>query len=104
MKRKLILATASFVMTKMLNSCYASTVCVGNVKPNNPTIRVNQFTSHHLICGLVSLTNPQKATDYVNGKTYYMIKAQHTFVDGLLECITLGIYNPTTTTFYGPIK
>jgi hypothetical protein len=32
------------------------------------------------------------------GATDYDVKIEHTFIDGLLNAITFGIYNPTTTT------
>jgi hypothetical protein len=44
------------------------------------------------------------ANDYVGNYTDYVIKTRHSFVDYLLEYITMGIYTPTSTTYYVPLN
>ncbi|WP_374163660.1 Bor family protein [Arcticibacter sp. MXS-1] len=74
------------------------------MKIDEPAVKVNSVKNHNLIFGLVPLTTGYDAKKYVGDKTDYITQYQHTFVDGLLEAITFGIYNPTTTTFYVPLK
>jgi hypothetical protein len=52
--------------------------------------------NHYLLYGLA----PPKQSDPVamaNGATDYQVTITHTFVDGLLNAITAGLYTPTTT-------
>ena len=87
----------------MLESCYSSTVCVGNMRPETPSIKVNTKHNSHFINGLIGEGNA-RAKDYVEGAKDYKVTHQITFVDGLLSFITFGIYTPSTTKFYVPIK
>lgn len=88
---KLVLVAAvSFLMT----SCYTLTYNVGNGAQNG--IKVTE-KNHYLIYGLapIKTSNP---TQMAAGAKDYTVTIQHTFIDGLLEGLTCGIYNPTTTT------
>lgn len=103
MKRKL---TVSGLLAAciMMSSCYTTKIANGNLTPDSPVVKVNSVKNHFLIYGLVPLKNGYQAKKYVGEKENYVIQTQHTFVDGLLNVITFGIYNPTTTTFYLPIN
>ncbi|HEX7367143.1 MAG TPA: Bor family protein [Pelobium sp.] len=87
----------------LFSSCYTSKVAVGDIKIDEPTVKVNSVKNHNLIYGLIPLTKGYEAKTYVGNKSNYIIKTQHSFVDGLLNVITFSIYNPTTTTFYVPL-
>ena len=45
-----------------------------------------------------------EAKEYVGEKKNYVIKTNQTFVNMLVNAITLGLYTPTTTTYYLPIE
>ena len=97
MKKILLFALLLVGMT----SCYNTTVCVGDMKPDDAVVEVNTVKSNHFVYGLVG-NKKIEASKYVGGKTSYKVKYYHSFVDGLLDAITWGIYNPTTVTFYAP--
>lgn len=87
----------------MMSSCYSSTVCVGNMSKTEPSKCVNVVHNPHFLGGLVG-KKEVKAKAYVGNRKDYKIKRHQSFVDGLLSSITLGIYTPTTTKFYVPLK
>lgn len=96
----LLVAIVSVAMT----SCYTSKVAVGNASVTAPSVEINKVKNPSLIVGLIPLKDGYNAKDYVGDKQNYIIKNQWTFVDGLLNCITFGIYTPTTTTFLVPLE
>lgn len=86
----------------LFQSCYCSTVCVGDMKKDEPAVCVNTIHNHKFIYGLV---NSGKVTDgkiYVSDKKDYKFKHYRSFVDQVLSSITCGIYTPTTTKVYLP--
>ncbi len=99
MKKVLFLAATAFV----LSSCYNTKVYVGNVKKEDKVVKVKSVTNTHLIGGLVPLGSAKvDPKPYVGDRTDYVVKTNQTFWNGLLGGITMGIYTPTTTTFYVP--
>ncbi len=100
MKKVFICASFAFLMT----SCFNTKVCVGNMKADDPSIKVNSVTNHHFLYGLVPGGKTKvDAKKYIGEKENYAIKNNWTFLNGFLGCITFGIYTPTTTTFYVPL-
>lgn len=91
------------VLSLTMVSCYTSRVHTGTITEDTPKIQVNSKKNHFLFWGLLPLDNSQQATQYIMGKKDYTVQTSWTFVDGLLNCLTLGIYNPTTTTYYLPV-
>lgn len=84
-----------FVMAICLSmtSCYTYTATVGNGAQTGVQVKK---ANHYLIYGLADVgTSDAKAM--AGGATDYDITIKHTFVDGLLNAITFGIYTPTTT-------
>ena len=76
-----------------MSSCYTYTYTVG--KGPQTGVEVKQ-KNHYLIAGLA----PLKVSDPVQmagGATDYQVTISHTFVDGLINVLTGGIYTPTTT-------
>ena len=74
-------------------SCYTLTYTVGD---GSKTGEVIKKKNHYLVYGLAPLktSDPTKmAGDAKN----YDVTIKHTFVDGLLNVLTSGIYTPTTT-------
>ena len=52
--------------------------------------------NHYLIYGLAPL-NVSDPQELAGDATDYEVKIEHTFIDGLINAITFGIYTPTTT-------
>ena len=79
----------SFLMT----SCYTLTYSVGKGAQTDVEVKEK---NHYLIFGLapVKTSDPTKMA---GGATDYDVTVTHTFVDGLINAITFGIYTPTTT-------
>lgn len=90
----------------LLSSCYTSKVAVGNIKGDEPLVKVHTKKNHSIIFGLIPVgkNQVQHASSVVGEKTDYLLETQKTFVDGLLEWLTIGIYNPTTTSYYMPLE
>ena len=103
MKTKLTLSSL-LAICFMMTSCYTTKIANGNLTKESPVVKVNSVKNHFLIYGLVPLKSEYEAKKYVGEKENYVIQTQHTFVDGLLNVITFGIYNPTTTSFYLPVN
>lgn len=76
-----------------MTSCYTYTATVGK---GAQTGREVKKMNHYLIYGLapVGLADAKEMAD---GATDYDITITHTFIDGLINAITFGIYSPTTT-------
>ncbi len=53
--------------------------------------------NHYLIYGLVPL-KVSDPNELAGGASDYTVKIEHSFIDGLINAITFGIYTPTTTT------
>lgn len=92
------------VCTILLTSCYTSQVYHGNVTDTTPQVEVASKTNPILLWGLVPLKGAnQLAKDGIGDRKNYTTKTQWTFVNGLLNVITFGLYSPTTTKYYVPI-
>ena len=83
-----------FGISLLLTSCYTYTYTVGNGPQTG--IKVTQ-KNHYLVYGLVpvSTSNP---TTMAGTSNDYEVTIQHSFIDGLINAITMGIYSTTTTT------
>ena len=100
--KKFLLIGALFCIG--LTSCYTSRTYVGDVKPGAHTVKVNDQTVHHLICGLIPVGNNKiDDKDYIGDRKNYVVKYQQTFLNGFLSFITLGIYTPTSVIFEVPL-
>ena len=77
-----------------MSSCYTLSYNVGNGAQTGVTITEK---NHYLIAGLAPI-NTSDPVQMAAGATDYTVTIQHTFLDGLLNAITFGIYSPTTTT------
>ena len=74
-------------------SCYTLTYAVGTGSQTGETISEK---NHYVVGGLAAIktANPTKmAGDAKN----YDVTTTHSFVDGLINFLTGGIYTPTTT-------
>lgn len=77
----------------MLTSCFTYSFSVGEGAQTGLEVKK---MNHYLIYGLapINVTDPNVLAD---GAENYDVTIVHTFVDGLINAITLGIYSPTTT-------
>lgn len=93
MKKSLLQLALFITLSVTFSSCYTYTMTVGKGAQGSTTVTEK---NHYLIYGLAPLTisDPQKMA---GGAQDYTVTVQHTFVDGLLNAITFGIYTPTTT-------
>ena len=101
MKRLILAALGAATLT----SCYNTRIVVGTVERNEPLIEVSREWNHHLIYGLVPLNNAtMKAQEYVGNHRNYVIRNYWSFLNGLVGSLTCGIYTPTSTVYYVPLK
>jgi hypothetical protein len=93
MKKTFYSLALALLMSSSLTSCYTYTMTVGNGPKSNVEVKK---MNHYLIYGLapVSTADPKVMAA---GATDYSVTIKHTFVDGLLNALTWGIYTPTTT-------
>lgn len=88
-----------------LTSCFNSRIYAGSMQASDPVVEVNKEWNHHFIYGLAPGNNAKMtAAEYTKGQKDYMIKTNTSFLNGLVSCVTFGIYTPTTTTYYFPAK
>ena len=89
LSKLLVVLFATFTLT----SCYTLTYTVG--KGAQTGIEMVE-KNHYLIYGLapIKTSNP---TEMAGGAEDYTVTVTHTFVDGLINAITGGLYTPTTT-------
>ena len=80
-------------MTFLLASCYTYEMTVGEGSQSGKAIVEK---NHYLIYGLVPLSQSDPSA-MAGDAADYDITITHTFIDGLLNGITGGIYTPTTT-------
>lgn len=92
--KKIIIKTALILaVSGSLTSCYTQTYMVGN-GPQKGVETTEK--SHYLVYGLA----PVKTADPVKmagDAKDYSVTIQHSFIDGVLNALTFGIYTPTTT-------
>jgi hypothetical protein len=94
MKKVLFNSFLVVSLSLMLTSCYTYSYSVGNGSQTGVVVKEK---NHYLIYGLAPIST-SSPTEMAKGAKDYDVKIEHTFVDGLLNAITFGIYNPTTTT------
>lgn len=77
----------------LLTSCYTYTHTVGTGASTG--VKVTE-KNHYFIGGLAQgkQSNPREMA----GSDNYEVTISHTFIDGLINALTFGIYTPTTTT------
>ena len=83
-----------FASSMLLSSCYSYTSVVGSgAQGSAETTEWN----HYILYGLVDVgTSDSKAM--AGGADNYVVNVKHTFLQGLIQGITFGIYTPTLTT------
>ncbi len=94
MKKILVNFVFLGVVSLLLSSCYTLTYSVGEGAKTGIEVKEK---NHYLIYGLAPLktSDPTKMAGEAKD---YTVTVQHSFVDGLINALTFGIYTPTTTT------
>ena len=77
-----------------MSSCYTYTSVVGKGAQGN---RVTTEYNHYLVYGLIPV-GTSDAQQMAYGENNYTVKTSHTFVCGLVNALTFGMYTPTLTT------
>lgn len=101
MKKLLLVAVVAISMS----SCFNTRILVGNVTPNEPVVEVNRVWNHHLLYGLIPLKNASmEQKEYLPNRENYVVKTNLNFLNQLVSCLTFGIYTPSNTVYYIPLK
>jgi hypothetical protein len=93
MKNKFVSFTMLSFLCLSMASCYTLTYAVGSGAQTGETITEK---NHYLVSGLATIktSDPNRmAGDAKN----YQVTIKHSFVDGLINFLTSGLYTPTTT-------
>ena len=92
--RKFKLLAVVFAVSILFSSCFTYTTVVGDgPSTNKETTQWN----HYLLWGLAPVNVSDPAV-LAGDKKDYTVKTEQSFVNGLVNVLTLGIYAPTTTT------
>lgn len=94
MKKTILNATLALALAISLTSCYTQSYAVGSGAKTGVTVTEK---SHYVIYGLapIKTANPTKMAGDAKD---YEVTTTHSFVDGLINFLTGGLYTPTTTT------
>jgi len=93
MKNKFVSFTLLSFLCLSMASCYTLTYAVGTGAQTGETITEK---NHYLVSGLASIKTADP-TKMAGDAKNYQVTIKHTFVDGLINVLTSGIYTPTTT-------
>ena len=103
--KKIVCIAVCLMAALSVSSCYSTRISYGQVEQNEPLVQVNRTWNHHIIAGLVPVGNNKvKSEKFVPGQTNYVVKTNQSFLNLLVGAITFGIYTPTQTTFYVPLR
>jgi len=93
MKKSILNLALILSISILMSSCYTLTYSVGKGAQTGVEFKEK---NHYLILGLAPIytSDPVKLA---GGATDYEVTITHTFIDGLLNSLTFGIYTPTTT-------
>jgi hypothetical protein len=93
MKNKFVSCAVFTFLCLSMASCYTLSYTVGN-GPQTGVMVVEK--NHYVVAGLapIKVSDPVRmAGDAKN----YQVTVTHTFVDGLINVLSSGLYTPTTT-------
>jgi len=93
MKNKFLSFAVVCLLSLSMSSCYTLTYAVGSGAQTGETITEK---NHYLVSGLATL-NTSDPTKMAGDAKNYQVIIKHTFVDGLINVLTSGLYTPTTT-------
>lgn len=93
MRKNLVKLSLFLSLSLLMTSCFTYSVVVGEgAQTGIETKKMN----HYLIYGLAPVSVAD-AKQMAGGAENYEVTITHTFIDGLINALTFGIYSPTTT-------
>ncbi|WP_339609912.1 Bor family protein [uncultured Roseivirga sp.] len=93
MRKNLVKLSLFLSLSLLMTSCFTYSVVVGEgAQTGVETKKMN----HYLIYGLAPVSVAD-AKQMAGGAENYEVTITHTFIDGLINALTFGIYTPTTT-------
>jgi hypothetical protein len=92
MKNKFLSLTLLAFLCLSITSCYTVSYAVGTGSQTGVTVVEK---NHFLIGGLAALKTADP-TKMAGESKNYQVTIKHTFVDGLINALTSGLYTPTT--------
>lgn len=93
MKKNVLPLVLMIVSSLFMTSCYTLKYSVGEGSKTGVEVKAK---NHYLIYGLAPLKTSDPIKMAADSKDYTVI-IKHSFIDGLLNALTGGIYTPTTT-------
>jgi len=93
MKKKLLNFVFIVGLALTMSSCYTYTHVVGDGPQKGIEVKK---ANHYFIYGLAQ-GSQSDINAMAGGAKDYQVVIKHSFVDGLLNALTFGIYTPTTT-------
>lgn len=93
MKNKFLSFAVVCLLSLSMSSCYTLTYAVGSGAQTGETITEK---NHYLVSGLATIKTSDPTKMAGDAKNYQVI-IKHSFVDGLINVLTSGLYTPTTT-------
>jgi hypothetical protein len=79
------------------NGCYATTIQSGRTPALKPSIEYDEKPHHGMLWGIAELSGPYDL-DAICPHGWAEISTHTSFLNGLLDAITSGIYSPQTIT------
>jgi len=83
-----------FTLSILMSSCYTLSYEVGDGAQTGIEVKKK---NHYVVYGLAGISTSDP-TEMAGSAENYNVKIEHSFIDGLINAITFGIYTPTTTT------
>jgi len=93
MKNKFVSFALACLLSLSMASCYTVSYAVGSGSQTGETIKEK---NHFLVAGLASIKSADP-TKMAGDAKNYQVTIKHSFVDGLFNVLTSGLYTPTTT-------
>jgi hypothetical protein len=80
-------------LSLLMTSCYTYTHSVGEGAQTGVEVKK---MNHYVVYGLAPV-GVSDAKEMAGGAENYDVTITHTFIDGLINALTFGLYTPTTT-------
>lgn len=88
------MTAVAFTASILLTSCFSYTSVVGEGAQGNQ--QVSKW-NHYVVYGLAPV-GVSDSKEMAGGAENYTVHTRQTFVNGLVNALTFGLYTPTTTT------
>lgn len=95
--RRTFASLVLFAGGALLAGCHTTTIRNGNVPAARPTVEYDEKWHHGLVFGIAEVSGPYDLQKICpNG--WAEIETQTSFLNGLVDAITWGLYSPQTVT------